>query len=153
MRVYVASSWRNEDQGQVVEMLKAHGFSVYDFKNPAPGNNGFSWKQVGGAHDSFYQYQEALKHPIAKRGFKYDMDALKECDLCVLVLPSGRSAHIEAGYAVGRGKPTIVYIPDGKFDEPELMYLMCDRIVATIEEVLRWASELRNPLTQLFGRE
>jgi hypothetical protein len=37
-----------------------------------------------------------------------------------LVLPSGISAHLEAGWCKGAGKPVVVYAPELK--EAELMY-------------------------------
>ena len=40
------------------------------------------------------------------------VEALRACDGCVLVLPSGRSAHLEAGWAAGAGKRVVVYVPE-----------------------------------------
>lgn len=37
MKIYVASSWRNQYQPEVVATLRAVGHEVYDFKNPRPG--------------------------------------------------------------------------------------------------------------------
>jgi len=68
MRIYVASSWWNTYQPGVVEELRAAGFSVYDFRDPEPGNNGFRWEDV----DSDWQrwrpqeYVQALDHPVTK---------------------------------------------------------------------------------------
>jgi len=33
-RIYLASSWRNEEQPFLVKMLEAEGHLVYDFRNP-----------------------------------------------------------------------------------------------------------------------
>ena len=55
-------------------------------------------------------------------------------DTCVLLLPSGRSAHLEAGYMKGRGKRLIIHIPE--YDGPDLMYLLADNITVTIFELL-----------------
>lgn len=41
MKIYVASSWRNAYQPQVVDALRKEGNEVYDFRNPAEGDNGF----------------------------------------------------------------------------------------------------------------
>ncbi len=75
-----------------------------------------------------------LQHPIAQAGFKSDMDALRECDVCLLVLPCGRSAHLELGWAAGAGKKTVVLEPDPI--EPDLMYLMCDRLCTSWDVLL-----------------
>ena len=62
------------------------------------------------------------------------MTALDACEACVLVLPCGRSAHLELGHASGAGKRTIVLLAEGC--EPELMYRMCSALCATVDEVL-----------------
>jgi hypothetical protein len=38
MRVYVASSWRNPWQPNVVGLLRSLGHKVYDFREPIPGD-------------------------------------------------------------------------------------------------------------------
>jgi nucleoside 2-deoxyribosyltransferase len=138
-KIYVASSWRNDYQPDVVNVLVGEGFEVYDFKNPAPGDNGFHWSAIDPKWKEWdaQKFVESLQHPIAQDGFGKDMAALMDCDLCVLVMPCGRSAHLEAGYAVGAGKPTIILLQDG---EPELMYLMADT-ATTIERVVEWCNE------------
>jgi nucleoside 2-deoxyribosyltransferase len=134
MNIYVASSWRNTLQPAIVHALRHCGHEVYDFKNPAPGNNGFSWSAIDPNWESWTsaEYRQALQHPIAKQGYGYDIEALKACDACVLVLPSGRSASWEFGYAMGQGKLGVVV----QFDkvEPELMYREA-QIVTTMAEL------------------
>lgn len=136
MRIYVASSWRNPHQQEVVARLRAAEHEVYDFRNPAPGNNGFAWSDI----DEDWQkwtpgaYVHALGDPIAKAGFKLDMDALRACEACVLVEPCGISAHLEFGWAVGAGRKGIVYIPSMR--EPELMLAMADALCMTLDEVI-----------------
>ena len=44
--IYVASSWRNPYYEDVVKRLRSEGFSVYDFRNPPHGGNGFHWTDV-----------------------------------------------------------------------------------------------------------
>lgn len=41
-KIYVASSWRNSFQLDVVSFLRNEGHEVYDFKNPPHGNGGFN---------------------------------------------------------------------------------------------------------------
>lgn len=149
-RIYLASSWRNPQQPWLVAALREDGHEVYDFRNPKPGDVGFSWKQVGYDHDfiaqgdvtqnHLIQYKRALAHPRAIEGFKSDFDAMRWADTFVLLLPCGRSAHLEAGWAAGAGKPCHVLLSTDKF-EPELMYLMCAEIhrdVEVMRHVLRY---------------
>jgi hypothetical protein len=113
MNIYVASSWRNPWQPGVVKFLRGKGHEVYDFREPTPGEKGFAWSEI----DSDWRewrpdvYRKALDHKIAKHGFKRDMDALRACDACVMVLPCGNSANMEMGWAVGAGKKTAALFP------------------------------------------
>lgn len=136
MKIYVASSWRNQLQPEVVKALRECGHEVYDFKNPRPGDNGFSWSKIDPNWQQWTpeQHVKALKHPIAIAGFKSDMDALVGCDACVLVLPCGRSAHLELGWAAGAGKETYVLEIDPI--EADLMYLMCNRIFTRLDDLI-----------------
>lgn len=128
-KVYVASSWRNLMQQGVVHTLRCAGFEVYDFKNPAPGDKGFGWAQVDSEWKNWtaVQFINGLQHPLSVNGFKRDFDAMKWADICVCVLPCGRSAHLEAGYFVGAGKPLHILLDD-PISEPELMYSMATSI-------------------------
>ncbi len=127
MKIYLATSWRNAYHAQALHDLRWAGFEVYDFKNPAPGNNGFSWKQCDPelASDlTVARMRRVLAHPVSAAGFKCDFDAMKWADVCVLLLPSGMSAHLEAGWFAGAGKPVAVLAPEIR--EPELMYKCFD---------------------------
>lgn len=136
-KIYVASSWRNQHQGRMVDFLRHNGHEVYDFKNPPHGNNGFRWEDVdrNWMAWSMDQYRKNLRHPLAESGFKSDFDAMKWADVCVLLLPCGRSAHTEAGWMKGAGKKVIVY--QVWASEPELMYKIYDGIAASGPELLK----------------
>lgn len=134
-KIYVASSWRNQAQQLVVEVLRQAGHEVYDFKNPRPGNKGFGWSQIDPQWEGWSpeRYRELLDHPIAKAGFASDFNAMKWADTCVLVLPCGRSAHLELGWFAGQGKQTLVLL---ETMEPELMVKMCDHLCVSLQEVI-----------------
>lgn len=126
MKIYVASSWRNTVQPGLVARLREKGHEVYDFKNPngAGPNTGFGWQQIDPNWRTWTpeQYRTALTHAIAQKGFESDERGMVRADACVLLLPSGRSAHVEFGWMVGRGQLGYVLL-DQTF-EPELMYLV-----------------------------
>ena len=134
-KIYVASSWRNSFHPDVVAALVSDGHLVYDFRNPCPGDIGFSWAEIDPNWLNWTpaQYIAALDHPLAKSGFTSDFNAMKWADTFVLVLPCGRSAHLELGWAVGQGRQTIILTCAGQ--EPELMAKMCDNICASLDEV------------------
>jgi hypothetical protein len=141
-RIYVASSWRNAQQPLVVAQLRSVGHDAYDFRNPPGGiPNGFRWSEVDPNWEAWSaaDYRDKLRHPLAQRGFNSDFDGMKWADTCLLVLPCGRSAHLECGWMAGAGKRTIVLTRDG--EEPELMALLCAHIAVSMEEVFALLSE------------
>lgn len=130
MKVYVASSWRNEIQPLVVRLLRLHGHEVYDFKDPSNDKGAFHWSDAAGQDYKTatpQQFIEFLRDPRVEEGFRQDFDHMESADACVLVLPSGRSANLEAGWFVGKGKPLVV-LTDGV---PDLMYKMATSVVTT----------------------
>ena len=135
-RIYVASSWRNEFCPEVVVALRAAGHEVYDFRNPPSGDGGFNWMDVDPNYMDWspQEYREQLHCEKAERQFKNDIKAMKSCDICVLVLPCGRSAHTEAGWFAGQGKKTIAYLPTKQ--GPELMYKLFDDVVCSLDELV-----------------
>lgn len=149
MKIYVASSWRNQRQKEVVKQLRDAGHSVYDFKNPDGGNDesgGFSWSDVDPEWQNWKPSQHimALNHPIATKGFNRDFDAMKWADVCVLVTPSGRSAHIEAGWMQGAGKPVIALLDEDNPQEPDLMYGCFSYLRTSISDVIIILTTLDN---------
>ncbi len=135
-RIYVASSWRNVYYEGVVKALREVGHEVYDFRNPPSGDEGFKWSCVSEDYMEWspQEYREQLGHPKAVRQFGNDIEAMKSCDVCVLVLPCGRSAHTEAGWFAGSGRKVLAYIPERQ--EPELMYKLFDGICCTLDELI-----------------
>ena len=134
MKIYVASSWRNNKQPEVVAALRDEGHEVYDFKNPDTEHAGFHWSDIDKDWKDWSPavFRERLEHPIAKEGFSQDISAMRWADAFVLVMPCGRSAHLELGWASGAGKKTIILLESG---EPELMYKIADHLCVDIEDV------------------
>jgi hypothetical protein len=144
VRVYVASSWRNPWQPTTVALLRAAGHEVYDFQHPPGGDHlGFSWSEVdeGWRRWGARQYLLALGDPIAVAGFESDFAAMQWADAGVLLLPCGRSAHLEAGWFIGAGKPLHIVLDEAEFpapggSNPELMYRMATSVSTTVGALL-----------------
>lgn len=107
--------------------LRELGHEVYDFKDP---KSAFSWKQLPEMTPpvTMAQLKDGLDHPLSKKGFENDANALDWCDVLVLLLPCGNSAHLEAGYVIGKGKPVFVYADEHQKLEPELMYKLVEHV-------------------------
>ena len=160
MKLYVASSWRNALYPNVIAFLRDAGFEVLDWRNPG-GGTGFSWSEVDPRWQKWTveDYRDGLRHPRAVGGFRSDLGMIEAADACVCLLPCGRSAHLEAGWFAGKGKPLFFLVYDGGYDigepvsmEAELMYLLAggpERICGDIREL---AVRLRN-LEPIPGQE
>ena len=72
-----------------------------------------------------------------ERTLVFAVVALSASSACVLVMPCGRSAHLELGHANGAGKPTAILLSDG---EPELMYGMADLVTDSLDEIESWVA-------------
>ncbi|WP_340109489.1 hypothetical protein [Pikeienuella sp. HZG-20] len=135
-RIYLASSWRNPHQPEMVRYLRNWGHYVYDFRNPPNGVPGFAWSEIDPDWES-WTAEEYRRHlttsPIAARGYVSDLRAMEWADTCVLLLPCGRSAHLEAGWFAGRGKRCLILTQDG--EEPELMALLANEICTSPDEL------------------
>lgn len=147
-RIYLASSWRNPQQPDVVVALRMAGHEVYDFRNPdvqgPPGGRGrgFGWGEIDPMWQTWTpeQFRDALEHETADAGFWSDANAMEWADTFVLLQPCGRSAHLELGWACGRpDKTTIVLLAPRQ--EPELMLKFADHICLDLDEVIQVLTE------------
>lgn len=132
MRIYLASSWRNIRYEEVRVALIEAGHDVYDFRDIKAS---FRWSDIDTDWEQWDmdQFIKGLKHPIAASGFSRDFMAMLKADACVLLLPCGRSAHLEGGWFVGNGKPLFILLENG---EPELMYAMATGLVKTLTKLI-----------------
>ena len=133
MKVYVASSWKSSERHQeVVNALRDNNIEVYDYRT----DGAFHWSEI---HPNYRNWDtkdflEGLEHPLAKKAFKLDLKGMTTSDACILILPSGRSSHMEAGWFVGQGKPLYILTQDG--EPPELTYKLADLVTVNFAEIL-----------------
>lgn len=133
MKIYLIGSLRNPNIVQVGNRLRAAGYDVFD-----------QWWAPGRETDSFWQeytkargqtYREAIQDHYAKHVYDFDKCHLDAADAAVLVLPAGKSAHLEAGYVCGRSKPMIVMF-DGEPERYDIMYQFASAFVFSEDELL-----------------
>jgi len=80
------------------------------------------------------EYLRMIHHPRAVEGFDSDFAAMNRADTFVMVLPCGKSAHLELGWAIGAGKRTVILLEDPV--EPELMYRAASEMVRSVDDLL-----------------
>lgn len=141
-RIYLASSWKNILQPMLVSDLEYWGHQVYDFKKHSamsaggPVSTAFSWHEIDEDWETWTPnvYRTMLTTtPRASQGYLGDFRGMEWADTCVLLLPCGRSAHLEAGYMKGRGKRLIILMETP--EPPDLMYLLADHICINNHEL------------------
>lgn len=130
IKIYIASSWKNTVLARhVARELKAGGLEVDCFCDPSTGRYVFHWTEFVDREEDLAKYNaiEFLEDRRTQRAFIEDKKWLDWADACVLVLPAGRSAHLEAGYAAGQGKPLFItgIFAKGEFD---VMYGFAQRL-------------------------
>ena len=138
LKIYLASSWQNKEYEQVLNTLRLEGYETYDFKHPENKElSSFDWEKLNKKYNRWTcsDFKKALNHPETIKAFQKDFQAMQEADICVLLLPCGRSAHSEAGWMKGNGKKVfILYLSENP--KPELMYRMYDDYLTETMELI-----------------
>lgn len=134
-KIYLASSWNNSAQPELVITLRQAGHEVFDFRNPPEPTN-FNWSDVAPDPDNWppTQYRNIIQHPYLNAAYQSDMVALILSDIVVLLLPCGKSAHSEAAWSAGRKRPVILHITEPT--QPEIMHKMFNTITTNTDELL-----------------
>lgn len=133
MKVYIASSWKNQTIVlELADKLTLEGFEVDAFCRSTDKRYSFHWSELVDNEDDlkYYDAIEMLADPRTQRAFREDRKWLDWADCVVMVMPCGRSSHLEAGYAKGKGKSLFIYgeFPKGEF---EVMYGFADGLFRT----------------------
>lgn len=140
--IYLIGSLRNPRIPELAETLRDSGFDVFD-----------DWYAAGPEADDYWQryesgrgrgYNAALKGYAAQHTLAFDRHHLERCDAAVLLMPAGKSGHIELGYVCGLGKPAYVLL-DKVPDRYDVMYAFTkgvfedvDHMIAAIKAHGKW---------------
>jgi len=143
MKIYIASSWKNSEMAfSVAVYLRKKHFDVDVFCDNTTGRYVFHWSEMLLSDDKSISKLNAitfLEDERSQRAFREDKKWLDWCDACVLVLPAGNSAHLEAGYTKGQNKKLIIYaplgFPQGEFD---VMYGFADLLTDKIDKIVEF---------------
>ena len=126
-KIYIASSWKNtQSVRNLACSLREQGHIVFDFTDMGyrpPGLDKFvfdakEWAEHSGKNANEVEYKDFLTWEPTQRAFKSDKAGIDWADVVILLIPSGRSSHLEAGYTVGAGKELYIFgdLPIGEFD-------------------------------------
>jgi hypothetical protein len=139
-KLYLIGSLKNPEVPLLGNQIRALGFDVFDEWFGAGERADECWQayeETRGRH-----YRVALYGRSAVNIYQFDLRNLNDSDLGVLLLPAGKSGHLELGYLIGQGKPGFVLFPE----EPthwDVMYQFArevffhpDDLIQTLKEFL-----------------
>lgn len=133
MRVYLTGSLRNPRVPELANLLREEGFEVFDDWHAAGPKADDCWQAYEEARGR--DYPEALDGHAAWHTYLYDKFHIGRCDALVLVMPAGKSSHLELGYAKGIGKKTVVLFADGYPARWDVMYRFADSVVDNLADL------------------
>jgi hypothetical protein len=116
--IYIIGSLRNPQIPVIGNKLRELGQEVFDDWHGAGHEADDKWKEYEQLRGR--SYREALQGYAAKHVFAFDRTHLDRADSVLLVLPAGRSGHLEFGYSVGQGKKGYILLDDP--DRWDVMY-------------------------------
>lgn len=132
--IYLIGSLRNPKVPLLAARLRAEGFEVFD-----------DWYAAGPRADDHWQdyeknrehsFTEALRGYAARHVFEYDRKHLDRCKIAVLLMPAGKSGHLEFGYMMGQGKLGFVLL-DKEPERFDVMYGFAAGVTADEDELVR----------------
>lgn len=130
--IYLIGSLRNPKVPQVAQYLRLLGHEVFDDWHAAGPEADDYWQQYEIARG--HTLAEALQGYAARHVFEYDHYHLNRADIGVLMLPTGKSGHLEFGYLIGRGKPGYILL-DKEPERFDVMYRFACGVYSTLKEL------------------
>lgn len=130
--IYLIGSLRNPEIPKIAMKLRETGLEVFDDWYAAGERADDSWRDYEQSRGS--SYQEALQGLAAQHVFQFDLHHLQRASAGVLVLPAGRSGHLELGYLLGQGKKGYILVDNP--DRWDVMYLFATKVTTALEEII-----------------
>lgn len=135
---FIAARWRNKDKVmELAKKIESKGKTVYNFVEGDGTEYELKDSEKKYSPEEFMNKFESIPNwrsdPKVQEIFDVDMNALKESEKLVLLLPAGKSAHIEAGVAYGMGKHCVVI---GEQKETESLYFIFSEFYENIDDFI-----------------
>lgn len=130
--IYLIGSLRNPKVPEIASTLRAAGHDVFDDWYAAGERADDAWKDYELARG--HSYAEALAGFAAEHVFQFDLHHINRCEAGLLVLPAGKSGHLELGYILGQGKPGYILLSDP--DRWDVMYKFATLVTTELDEIL-----------------
>lgn len=134
MKFFIASPWKNKTQvEQLTATLEGMGHECYSFSKS--GANLLTGKPI---EEEMKEFSDALMNwkvddRIANIA-ESEVQAIKDADVVILLLPAGDSSHMEAGIGYGMGKRMVLI---GPVEKPEIIYLLFNHAYLDVSSFLK----------------
>lgn len=140
--IYLIGSMKNELVPKVANVIeKELGIEAFcDWHSPGPEADDY-WKAFEKLRGR--DFKQSFHGPHAKHVFEFDKQHLDRCDGTLLVMPAGKSAHLELGYMVGRGKPGWILF-DKEPERLDVMLRFAKDIYMSVETMIEGLKEFNN---------
>ena len=138
--VYLIGSLRNPEVPEIAKALRAAGLEVVDDWFSAGPNADDIWQEYETQRGR--SYVEALDGLHAGHVFDFDKRHLDRCDGAILVLPCGKSGHMEFGYARGQGKWGLILLEDPTTTTRarwDVMYKFASEVCTSVDDLVESA--------------
>ncbi len=133
---YIASRYRNKDVVlDLANKLRQKGKSLYCFieSDASVKHAGAVDSDAEEVMNNFESIEDWTKDYRVREIFESDMNALKSAKNVILLLPAGKSSHIEVGVAYGLGKHLIMI---GEQKETESLYLVFNEFYPNVDSFI-----------------
>lgn len=133
--IYLIGSLRHNRTRAVAEGLRNEGYDVFDDWHAAGPEADDIWREY--EQERGNDYLTALRGYHAQHVFDFDFRHITRCDIGVLVLPAGKSGHMELGYILGTGKPGFILLESEDPKRWDIMYRFATSVCGTYTDLLR----------------
>ena len=132
--IYIIGALRNPEIIPFANELEAQGFEAFaDWKSPGPDADDYlrDYAKARGLN-----YKQTLQTYAAKHIFEFDKAHLIRCDAAVMLMPAGKSGHLELGFIRGLGKPGFILF-DKEPERVDVMYQFASDLFFNKEELFQ----------------
>jgi len=132
-KIYISGSLRNPNVPLVAAALREDGHIVFDDWYAAGPGADDAWKAYEEAQG--FSLAEALNRPAALHVLDFDRKWLGWADTTILVMPAGKSGHMELAYQLGRGMEGHILFPEISGARWDVMYGLAKGVWDSLEDL------------------
>ena len=130
---FIAGKTRNKEEIlKICDIFEKCNVSYYCFLKDEASMGSYG-SETNTMEENMAEFESlGLKSDVVLNIFNSDLNAQKECRNFLLVLPAGKSGHIEAGISYGWGRKCYAI---GEFDATDSLYNIFEEIFNNKEEL------------------